>query len=222
MAIKERSSKKSKDAKKEAEEAKKGAEEADKQDEGEDEQEEQEQDDEPVQKKEKRKKKSFKKQSKGIFTLDNLFWLVVFGCIMYYKGWHHLLYRTALKAVGNDPEQRLAAEKSLSEVTAGKPIDLVDLLGQLRFYCSRPESSSCATYMEKMPQVATSVKNGPGTWNRKPLRKEVSLELDRLVSDMSAVGKAPIADLRTIAKEVVSSTPKKLRSELRVNALLDS
>eukprot|EP00747_Dinoflagellata_sp_TGD_P169151 gnl/TRDRNA2_/TRDRNA2_197356_c0_seq1.p1 gnl/TRDRNA2_/TRDRNA2_197356_c0~~gnl/TRDRNA2_/TRDRNA2_197356_c0_seq1.p1 ORF type:complete len:222 (+),score=51.82 gnl/TRDRNA2_/TRDRNA2_197356_c0_seq1:65-667(+) len=110
-------------------------------------------------------------------------------------------------------------EATMKEVRAGKAIVLNDVLYQLKHFCHLDGKGDCSEWLEALPQVAASVRMGPGTWDRKAFPKAKTLELDKLlgsVVSMSAVADNPKRQehLRVIMKYLVDSAPKKLKGTL--------
>ena len=62
---------------------------------------------------------------------------------------------------------------------------------------------------------------GPGTWDRKPFKKDLTEDLDKHIV---AVSKRPeaaskLAELKAIAKELKDAAPKKLKEQLESSKL---
>ncbi|CAE7189585.1 unnamed protein product [Symbiodinium sp. CCMP2456] len=79
---------------------------------------------------------------------------------------------------------------------------------------------------EAIPKVAEALKKGPGTWDRKPLKKAKANELDGLLAKLAerpeARSDAVWAALRTMSKELLDVTPKSMRESLASRVALKS
>merc|ERR1712218_174733 len=107
------------------------------------------------------------------------FSLVALAVILYMKGFHHVALAHFRKWMGwkaQSPEEAAAAEKTMKDVQAGKSIDLMDFSLQLHHFCGKgAKSGACPEYLTEAGAVAKAVKSGPGTWDRKPLKKAAVL-----------------------------------------------
>ncbi|CAK8991533.1 Hypothetical protein (Fragment) [Durusdinium trenchii] len=97
---------------------------------------------------------------------------------------------------------------SMADARAGKPIAVSDVLGQMNRYCRRGKCND--DYWEALPDVAKALKMGPGTWDRKPLKKEPPRS--------EAVWSA----LRIVSKELLDVTPKSMKESLASRVALKS
>jgi len=75
---------------------------------------------------------------------------------------------------------------------------------------------SCSTFIEAAPSLAGALRKGPGTWNRKPLKKKEATEFDNLLSGVAQMPEVEDVrkDLQSIAKELKDMTPKSLKATL--------
>lgn len=107
-------------------------------------------------------------------------------------------------------------DATMENVRNDKPIDLVDFLHQFRYYCGGG-GGDCYAYMTDISKVFAAIKRGPGTWNRKALKKAQAREIDDLLVTVanSDEGSSKKHHLKLIAKELMDVTPRKLRDELK-------
>lgn len=115
-------------------------------------------------------------------------------------------------------------EASMKEVEAGRPIVLDDVLTQLKHFCAQDGRGKCEDWLDSLPSVAKSVKSGPGTWDRKKLKKAKTLELDRLLGVAAAhpdIG-GRTSDLAIIGKELLDMSPKSVKEDLSIRNLVET
>lgn len=114
---------------------------------------------------------------------------------------------------------------SFSDAKAGKAIATSDLLGQIQRFCGS-RGKSTEDYWEAIPKVAEALKKGPGTWDRKPMKKAKANELDGLLVKLAerpeARSDAVWAALRTMSKELLDVTPKSMKESLASRVALKS
>ncbi|CAL1139110.1 unnamed protein product [Cladocopium goreaui] len=106
---------------------------------------------------------------------------------------------------------------SLADARAGKPIAVSDVLGQMNRYCRRGKCND--DYWEALPEVAKALKMGPGTWDRKPLKKDI---LVKVAEQPQARTEAVWAALRIVSKELLDVTPKSMKESLASRVALKS
>ncbi|CAE7943904.1 unnamed protein product [Symbiodinium sp. KB8] len=114
---------------------------------------------------------------------------------------------------------------SFSDAKAGKAIATSDLLGQIQRFCGS-RGKCTEDYWEAIPKVAEALKKGPGTWDRKPMKKAKANELDGLLVKLAerpeARSDAVWAALRTMSKELLDVTPKSMKESLASRVALKS
>eukprot|EP00440_Ansanella_granifera_P024338 gb/GFBE01026439.1/.p1 GENE.gb/GFBE01026439.1/~~gb/GFBE01026439.1/.p1 ORF type:complete len:208 (+),score=55.97 gb/GFBE01026439.1/:1-624(+) len=117
------------------------------------------------------------------------------------------------------------AAKSFSDAKAGKSIAVTDLLTQLNRYCGR-RGACTEEYWEALPDVASALKMGPGTWDRKPLKKAQASEIDELLVKLAkrpeATSLTTWKALRSMSKEVFDVAPKSMKQSLACRLELES
>merc|ERR1712048_807791 len=73
-------------------------------------------------------------------------------------------------------------------------------------------------YWEGLPTVVAALKRGPGTWDRKPMKKDKAYDVDEILAKMAgrpeASKQATWDALRTISKELLDVSPKSLKNNL--------
>mmetsp|Transcript_51063 Transcript_51063/g.129765 ORF Transcript_51063/g.129765 Transcript_51063/m.129765 type:complete len:195 (+) Transcript_51063:91-675(+) len=158
--------------------------------------------------------------------IGDLAYVVAFVAIAYYKGWHYSLLNLWQEAMGTSPAQKAAVaqvEASMKSVRDGKSIAVTDLLPQLRHFCDRGATKDCAGYLAEVPKVVAAIKSGPGTWDRKPLKEDIALDIDRRIAAVASLQEADgvRADLRSLAKELSNSCPKSLQNDLKSLMVLE-
>eukprot|EP00930_Biecheleria_cincta_P021979 TRINITY_DN16129_c0_g1_i2.p1 TRINITY_DN16129_c0_g1~~TRINITY_DN16129_c0_g1_i2.p1 ORF type:complete len:258 (-),score=78.14 TRINITY_DN16129_c0_g1_i2:136-909(-) len=185
-------------------------------------------DDESEKEEAPKRRKRKRKEPKGSTMMDKLWNLITLGIaggLMYcrYNGIpvpyvdDFILYMKGQAGLGGSGAQRHDAHSTLADVKDGKAIVLEDLLMQLNRFCgSRGRCSD--DYWEALPNVAIGLKRGPGTWDRKPLKKAKAQEIDDILAKMA---KQPSARklpnwkaLRDISKELFDVTPKSMKPSL--------
>mmetsp|Transcript_45416 Transcript_45416/g.101525 ORF Transcript_45416/g.101525 Transcript_45416/m.101525 type:complete len:210 (-) Transcript_45416:96-725(-) len=114
---------------------------------------------------------------------------------------------------------------SFADAKAGKPIATSDLLGQIQRFCGS-RGKCTEDYWEAIPKVAEALKKGPGTWDRKPLKKAKANELDGLLVKLAerpeARSEAVWTALRSMSKELLDVTPKSMKESLASRVTLKS
>lgn len=117
------------------------------------------------------------------------------------------------------------ASWSLDAVRAGKSMAVNDIMPQMSRYCGR-WGKCTAEYWEALPGVAVVLKSGPGTWDRKPLKKAEAKDIDNIITKVAgrpeARQKANWDALRVISKELLDVTPKSMKESLACRAALKS
>jgi len=153
----------------------------------------------------------------GVQTLVSFVGLAV---ILYMKGFHHVAMAHFRKLMGwrvQSPEELARVESLMKDVRAGKSIDLMDFSLQLHHFCGKGAASgACKDYLSEAVEVAKAVKSGPGTWDRKPLKKAAAKELDKLLFDVASrsEAKSALESLKGLAKEFVDNCPKSIKADL--------
>ncbi|CAE8718074.1 unnamed protein product [Polarella glacialis] len=115
------------------------------------------------------------------------------------------------------PEAGSDVAATMAAAWAGQPMVFDDLLFQLRHYCAEGGGGSCTEWLEAVPLVAAAVRRGPGTWDRKPLKKAKTLELDRLLASVNSRSDASAKvrqALRAIGEELLDVAPKSIKKDL--------
>merc|ERR1712151_1463091 len=109
------------------------------------------------------------------------------------------------------------ARSTLADAHNGKPMVLDDLSMQLGRFCGR-QGKCTSEYWDELPTVATALKRGPGTWDRKPLKKDKAFDIDEILAKMAgrpeASKQATWDALRALSKELLDSSPKSLKNNL--------
>mmetsp|Transcript_71600 Transcript_71600/g.165574 ORF Transcript_71600/g.165574 Transcript_71600/m.165574 type:complete len:197 (-) Transcript_71600:88-678(-) len=120
-----------------------------------------------------------------------------------------------------EPGEDVAA--TMKDAAEGRPLVLIDVLYQLRHFCSEKAQASCGEWLGALPGVAAAVSRGPGTWDRKPLKKAVALELDQLLGGVASRPEAGLRmnDILAIGQELVDSAPKSVKRDLMAANLAD-
>merc|ERR1712151_1379960 len=118
------------------------------------------------------------------------------------------------------------ASSTLTDALAGKPMAVEDLLMQVNRFCGK-KGACTKEYWDKMPDVAAAVKRGPGTWDRKKLKKTSAQELDEILGNMArrpqARKRVVWNALRSLAKELFDVTPKSMKESMASKvAIMDS
>mmetsp|Transcript_47553 Transcript_47553/g.113140 ORF Transcript_47553/g.113140 Transcript_47553/m.113140 type:complete len:207 (-) Transcript_47553:65-685(-) len=166
----------------------------------------------------------------GLFDVWNLLFLAIAGGIGYCR-YNQIqipilddLIRKALYGEGGGGGMGDEVGNSLADARDGKPIAVTDVLGQMNRHCRRGKCSE--DYWEALPEVAAALKKGPGTWDRKPLKKEKARELDEMLTKVAqqpqARSGAVWGALRTVAKELLDVTPKSMKESLASRKVLKS
>lgn len=180
-----------------------------------------------VQKKRKKPRKPIKDDGSW-FSLGNLCCMVILGGIGYcrYNGitipvLDSLLSEFGMRGGGG--ERAPDASSTLADARDGKAMVLDDLSMQLSRFCGR-QGKCTKEYWEALPTVAKSLQQGPGTWDRKPMKKNQAYDLDEM---LAMVAKRPEARkkvtwdaLRSISKELYDSSPKSLKKNLESRMVL--
>lgn len=198
-----------------------------------------EDEDRAVPKEEKKKKKSSKKSksssSSGWLdgTFANIFFFALAGGIGYCRYYgikvpvldDFILQLRGESFGGGAGGSAADASWSLDAVRAGKAMAVNDLMPQMSRYCGRWGKCS-AEYWEELPNVAAVLKSGPGTWDRKPLKKAEAKDIDGIIAKVAgrpeARQKANWDALRAISKELFDVTPKSMKESLACRAALKS
>jgi len=189
----------------------------------------------PKEEKDKKKKKPSKKpKSAGWLdgTLANIFFLALAGGIGYCRYYgikvpvlDDFILSLRGESGGGAGSSPADASWSLDAVRAGKSMAVNDIMPQMSRYCGRWGKCS-AEYWEELPGVAAVLKSGPGTWDRKPLKKAEARDIDSIITKVAgrpeARQKANWDALRAISKELFDVTPKSMKESLACRAALKS
>merc|ERR1719356_97069 len=150
-----------------------------------------------------------------MFSLSNLFSLVILGGIGYCR-YNHIqipilddlvskVHQMIGMGGGGGSQRAPDAYSTLAEARNGKPMVLDDLSMQLSRYCGR-YGKCTSDYWEAFPDVANALKRGPGTWDRKPLKKDKASDIDDMLTKVAGRPEARKQftwdALRSISKEL--------------------
>eukprot|EP00931_Biecheleriopsis_adriatica_P054339 TRINITY_DN31969_c0_g1_i1.p1 TRINITY_DN31969_c0_g1~~TRINITY_DN31969_c0_g1_i1.p1 ORF type:complete len:210 (-),score=38.08 TRINITY_DN31969_c0_g1_i1:69-698(-) len=163
--------------------------------------------------------------------VGNLFFFAIAGGIGYCR-YHSIKipilddFIIKMRGGGGGPGAPVhSASSTLSDARAGKAIVLEDLLMQMNQYCGRRGACS-EEYWEALPTVAAAIKMGPGTWDRKPLKKAKASEIDELLVKVARRPEAAKLEtwkaLRSISKELYDVTPKSMKLSLASKIEMES
>eukprot|EP00927_Polykrikos_kofoidii_P009081 TRINITY_DN13766_c3_g1_i1.p1 TRINITY_DN13766_c3_g1~~TRINITY_DN13766_c3_g1_i1.p1 ORF type:complete len:246 (+),score=69.54 TRINITY_DN13766_c3_g1_i1:70-738(+) len=198
--------------------------------------EESQEEEEPEKKEEKRReRKPKKKKSGGLISgsTENILCLIVGAGVCYYKGFH-LPVMDAISAklgLGWKPntEAYKKIDSTMDDIRKEKAIDLHGFYSVLNHHCGiglpvvGGLGGRCSDFLKEMPKVAASVKRGPGTWDRKKLKKAEAQAMDNLISTVASRNDAASARryFKIVVAELLTSSPKSLKGELKAPGVLE-